>query len=45
MRVWDGRVQPEAQTRDSLTISAGALEIAKVIQDALEVFWFTFTFL
>jgi len=39
-------MQPDAQTtkRDSLAVSAGALEIANVIQGALEVFWFTFTF-
>jgi len=36
-------MQPEAQTttRGSLAISGGALEIANVIQGALEVFWFT----
>jgi len=39
-------MQPKAQTttRGSLAVSAGALEIANVIQGALEVFWFTFTF-
>jgi len=39
-------MQPEVQTttRGSLAVSAGALEIANVIQGALEVFWFTFTF-
>jgi len=39
-------MQPEAQTttRGSHAVSAGALEIANVIQGALEVFWFTFTF-
>jgi len=37
-------MQPEAQTttRGSLAVSAGALEIANVIQGALQVFWFTF---
>jgi len=37
-------MQPEAQTttRGSLAVSADALEIANVIQGALEVFWFTF---
>jgi len=39
-------MQPEAKTttRGSLAVSAGAFEIANVIQGALEVFWFTFTF-
>jgi len=39
-------MQPEAQTttRGSLVVSAVVLEIANVIQGALEVFWFTFTF-
>jgi len=39
-------MQPEAQTttRGSLAVSASALEIANVIQGALEVLWFTFTF-
>jgi len=39
-------MQPEAQTttRGSLAVSAGALEIANVMQGALEGFWFTFTF-
>jgi len=49
MRPWDGHVwlmQPEAQntTRGSLAVSTGALEIANVIQGAVEVFWFTFSF-
>jgi len=41
-------MQPEAQTipRGSLAVSAGALEIAIVIQGALEVFWlYLFIFL
>jgi len=39
-------MQPEVQTttRGSLAVSVGVLEIANVIQGALEVFWFTFTF-
>jgi len=39
-------MQPEAQTttRGYLAVSAGALEIANVIQGTLKVFWFTFTF-
>jgi len=40
-------MQPEAQTttRGSLAVSAGTLEIAKVIQGALEVFLFTYLYL
>jgi len=40
-------MHPDAQTttRGFLAVSASALEIANVIQGALEVFWFTFTFI
>jgi len=49
MRPWDGHVrfmQPEAQatTCGSFAVSAGALEIATVVQGTLEVLWHTFMY-